>query len=196
MSIACENIFSAPPPGKVRDNSGKFRYNGKNIPGRHAPPAEAEMDQIASFQVNHSLLGPGIYVSRRDGGEKNPVTTFDLRVTRPNREPAMDMAAVHTIEHLGATYLRNSPRKDEVIYFGPMGCRTGFYLVMFGRLDSESILPLIRETFAFVASFEGEIPGARPAECGNYREHNLTNAQYYARMYLRALEHPCLVYPD
>ena len=154
------------------------------------------MEKIASFQLNHLHLEPGIYVSRVDGGDKNPVTTFDLRFTRPNREPALDMPAVHTIEHLAATYLRNSSRKDEIVYFGPMGCRTGFYLVMFGKLTSESILPLIRNTFAFVRDFEGEIPGARPEECGNYREHNLTNARYYAERYLHELENPHLVYPD
>lgn len=145
--------------------------------------------------MNHLHLEPGIYVSRVDGGEQNPVTTFDLRFTRPNREPALGMPAVHTIEHLAATYLRNSPRKDEIVYFGPMGCRTGFYLVIFGRLTSENILPLIRNAFRFVADFEGEIPGAKPEECGNYREHNLTNAKIYARQYLKDLEQPHLVYP-
>ena len=154
------------------------------------------MELIESFRIDHTRLEPGIYVSRRDGGEANPVTTFDLRFTRPNREPAMEMSAVHTIEHLGATSLRSSSRKEEIVYFGPMGCRTGCYLVMFGRLTSESILPLIRDMLQFILDFEGPIPGAAPASCGNYLEHNLFLAKYYCRKYLAELEHPCLVYPE
>ena len=154
------------------------------------------MELIASFRIDHTRLVPGIYVSRRDGGDKHPVTTFDLRFTRPNREPVMDMPAVHTLEHLGATYLRNSDRKDEIIYFGPMGCRTGCYLVMFGALTSENILPLIRNMLQFILDFEGPVPGAAPETCGNYREQNLDMAKYYARKYLAELEHPCLTYPE
>lgn len=154
------------------------------------------MEKIASFRVNHLKLLPGLYVSRYDGGDRNPVTTFDLRVTRPNQEPVMDVPAVHTMEHLGATFLRNCPRKDEIIYFGPMGCRTGFYLVMFGRLQSESVLPLIRDTFSFIASYKGVIPGASPEECGNYLDQNLPMARFYARKYLQALETPQLTYPE
>ena len=154
------------------------------------------MERIESFRVDHTRLFPGLYVSRRDGGKEKPVTTFDLRITRPNEEPVMDMPAIHTMEHLGATFLRNSDKKDEIIYFGPMGCRTGFYLVMFGKLSAEDALPLVRRTFAFIAEFEGDIPGASAVECGNYQEQNLNMAHYYAKKYLSALEKPCLHYPD
>ena len=154
------------------------------------------MERIESFRVDHTRLFPGLYVSRRDGGDEKPVTTFDLRITRPNEEPVMDMPAIHTMEHLGATFLRNSALKDEIIYFGPMGCRTGFYLVMFGKLNSEDVLSLIRETFAFIAAFEGDIPGASAVECGNFQEQNLNMARFYARKYLKALEEPCLCYPE
>lgn len=145
------------------------------------------MDLIASFTVNHLTLEPGVYVSRQD---KDPatgavITTFDLRLTAPNREPVMDTAAVHALEHLGATYLRNDAQwKDSVIYFGPMGCRTGFYLVVFGEVSSEGIVPLVREMFEFVRDFTGEIPGARPEECGNYLDQNLPMANWLAKRYL------------
>ena len=154
------------------------------------------MEKIASFQVDHTRLLPGLYVSRRDGGDKTPVTTFDLRFTRPGKEPVMDTPAIHTIEHLGATFLRSSPRKDEIIYFGPMGCRTGFYLVMFGCLEAKDVLPLVRETLAFILGFAGPIPGATAKECGNFREQNLDMAKYYARRYQEALASPCLQYPE
>ena len=154
------------------------------------------MERIESFQVDHTRLFPGLYVSRRDGGDEKPVTTFDLRITRPNEEPVMDMPAIHTMEHLGATFLRNSEKKDDIIYFGPMGCRTGFYLVMFGKLAAEDALPLVRRAFAFIAEFEGDIPGASAVECGNYQEQNLNMAHYYAKKYLAHLETPCLNYPD
>ena len=161
--------------------------NGKAVP---------RMEKIESFRVDHTRLLPGLYVSRRDGGDEKPVTTFDLRFTRPNREPVMDMPAIHTIEHLGATYLRSSDRKDEIIYFGPMGCRTGFYLVMFGRLEAEDALPLVRDTLRFILDFSGPIPGATAKECGNFQEQNLTMARYYALQYLSALETPQLQYPE
>ena len=154
------------------------------------------MEKIASFRVDHTRLLPGLYVSRRDGGEESPVTTFDLRFTRPNLEPVMDTPAVHTLEHLGATYLRSGPEKDRIIYFGPMGCRTGFYLVMFGRLEAEDALPLVRDMLGFILAFEGPIPGASPEECGNYQDQNLDMAKYYARRYLAALETPQLRYPE
>ena len=154
------------------------------------------MEKIESFRVDHTRLFPGLYVSRRDGGDEKPVTTFDLRITRPNEEPVMDMPAIHTMEHLGATFLRNSEQKDDIIYFGPMGCRTGFYLVMFGKLSAEDVLPLVRRAFAFIVEFEGDIPGASAVECGNYQEQNLNMAHYYARKYLAALETPILHYPD
>ncbi len=154
------------------------------------------MEKIASFRVDHTRLLPGLYVSRRDGGEERPVTTFDLRFTRPNLEPVMDTPAVHTLEHLGATYLRSGPEKDRIIYFGPMGCRTGFYLVMFGRLEAEDALPLVRDMLRFILDFSGPVPGASPEECGNYQDQNPDMAKYYARRYLAALETPQLRYPE
>ena len=141
------------------------------------------MNKIASFQVNHLDLLPGLYLSRQDRKDGCTVTTFDLRVTAPNREPVMDTPAIHTIEHLGATFLRNSSRKEEIIYFGPMGCRTGFYLVVFGDRTAEDVYPLVLEMCDFVLGFEGEIPGARPEECGNWSEQNLNMAKYYIRQY-------------
>lgn len=155
------------------------------------------MDKIASFTVNHLDLLPGLYVSRRDERDHVAVTTFDLRLTAPNREPVMDTPAIHTIEHLGATYLRNSARKDDIVYFGPMGCRTGFYLLMFGILESADVLPLVRDMCQFILDFEGEIPGAKPDECGNYSEQNLNMAKYYVRRYLSELTSaPRTVYPE
>ena len=145
------------------------------------------MDLIASFTVNHLLLEPGVYVSRQDADPSTGavITTFDLRLTAPNREPVMDTAAVHALEHLGATFLRNDPEwSNRVVYFGPMGCRTGFYLVVFGELTSEEILPLVRELFEFVAGFEGDVPGAAPEECGNYLDQNLPMANWLAHRYL------------
>ncbi len=145
------------------------------------------MDKIASFTVDHLTLEPGVYVSRvdRDPATGAVVTTFDLRLTAPNREPVMNTAEVHTIEHLGATYVRNDPVwASRVVYFGPMGCRTGFYLVVFGEVPSRDVLPLVRGLFEFVAEFAGEIPGARPEECGNYLDQNLPAAQWWARRYL------------
>lgn len=145
------------------------------------------MDRIASFTIDHLNLYPGLYVSRRDNKENCTVTTFDLRMTAPNREPVIDVPALHTIEHLAATYLRNSDRKDEIIYFGPMGCRTGCYLVMFGDLNSEDVYELILEMCDFILEYEGEIPGAKPEECGNYSEQNLNMAKYYIQKYKNEL---------
>ena len=155
------------------------------------------MDKIASFTVNHLDLLPGLYISRRDKRDNITVTTFDLRLTAPNREPVMDTPAIHTIEHLGATFLRNSGRKEDIVYFGPMGCRTGFYLLMFGVPEPADVLPLVKDMCAFILGFEGEIPGAKPEECGNYSEQNLDMAKYYIRRYLRELtETPRLTYPE
>ena len=155
------------------------------------------MDKIASFTVNHLDLLPGLYVSRRDAQAGVTVTTFDLRLTAPNREPVMDTPAIHTIEHLGATYLRNSGHKADIVYFGPMGCRTGFYLLMFGVLESADVLPLVKDMCAFILDFDGEIPGAKPEECGNYSEQNLDMAKYYIQRYLRELtDTPRLTYPE
>lgn len=148
----------------------------------------SDMERIASFSIDHLRLERGIYVSRVDGEGATTVTTFDLRMRMPNREPVMDMAGLHTIEHLGATYLRNCPRKDEIVYFGPMGCRTGCYLVMFGKLSVKDVYELIIEMCRFILSFEGEISGAKAEECGNYLEHNLNMAKYYTKIYLDALQ--------
>ncbi len=143
------------------------------------------MEKIASFTINHIALEPGVYVSRKDHIGKETVTTFDLRITSPNDEPVMNTAEVHTIEHLGATYLRNEPQwKDKIVYFGPMGCRTGFYLILAGDLESKDIVELVTAMFEFVRDFEGEIPGASPKDCGNYLDMNLNMAHYIAKQYL------------
>lgn len=143
------------------------------------------MEKIASFTVNHLKLEPGIYVSRKDRVGKEVLTTFDLRLTAPNREPVMNTAEVHTIEHLGATFLRNDPQwKNKTIYFGPMGCRTGFYVIFAGDLNSPDIVDVITRMFEFILNFEGEIPGAKPDECGNYLDQNLGHAKWWAKRYL------------
>ena len=138
------------------------------------------MERIASFSVDHNKLLPGLYVSRRDEWQGMTATTFDLRVTAPNREPVMNTGCMHTIEHLAATYLRNSALAGRMIYFGPMGCRTGFYLVVFGDMTPAGILPYVRDAFSFIASYDGEIPGARPEECGNWSDQDLPAARAYA----------------
>lgn len=143
------------------------------------------MKKIASFTVNHIDLLPGIYVSRIDTIGSEVLTTYDLRFKRPNLEPVMNTAEIHTIEHIAATFLRNHPVfADETIYFGPMGCRTGFYLILKGERTSKDIVPLITELFQFVADFEGEVPGASPRDCGNYLDMNLTMAKYEAKKYV------------
>jgi S-ribosylhomocysteine lyase len=143
------------------------------------------MDKITSFTIDHIRLVPGLYVSRQDFIREYPVTTFDIRMTTPNKEPVMNTAEIHTIEHLGATFLRNHAEfKDKVLYFGPMGCRTGFYLLLSGSYQSRDILPLAKEMFSFIASFEGEIPGAAAKDCGNYLDMNLPMAKYLAQKYL------------
>jgi len=143
------------------------------------------MKKIASFTVNHIDLLPGIYVSRIDTVGENTLTTYDLRFKRPNLEPVMNTAEIHTIEHLAATYLRNHPAfADETIYFGPMGCRTGFYLILKGERSSKEIAPLITELFKFVADFEGDVPGASARDCGNYLDMNLPMAKYEAKKYV------------
>lgn len=143
------------------------------------------MEKIASFTVNHLKLMPGIYVSRKDHVGDEIVTTFDLRLTAPNREPVMNTAECHTIEHLGATFLRNDPEyADRVIYFGPMGCRTGFYLILSGDYESRDILELVKCTFAFIRDYKGEIPGAAARDCGNYLDQNLSMASWLAGRYL------------
>ena len=142
------------------------------------------MERIASFTVDHVRLNRGIYVSRLDEVNGNYLTSFDIRMKLPNREPVMNIAEIHTMEHLGATFLRNHPVwKNEIVYFGPMGCRTGFYVILKGKLESKDIIELMKETFKFMADFEGEIPGATEIECGNYLDQNLPMAKYEAKKY-------------
>lgn len=145
------------------------------------------MERIASFTIDHLNLEAGLYVSRKDMRENVTVTTFDMRVTAPNKEPVMDMPALHTIEHLGATFLRNSDIKDDIVYFGPMGCRTGFYIVLFGNLESKDIYETVISMCDFILNFEGDIPGATPKECGNFSEQNLNMAKFYIKGYKKDL---------
>ena len=158
------------------------------------------MEKIASFTIDHNLLQPGLYVSRKDTIGAETVTTFDLRLTKPNGEPVMNTAEVHTIEHLAATYLRNDPAwKDRVIYFGPMGCRTGFYLLLAGNYTSQDALPLVLDCFRFVRDFRGDVPGASAKDCGNYLDMNLPMANYWGKRYAALLEtitEDRLVYPE
>ncbi len=143
------------------------------------------MDKITSFTIDHIRLIPGLYVSRQDFINDYPVTTFDIRMTTPNKEPVMNTAEMHTVEHLGATFLRNHAEfKDKVLYFGPMGCRTGFYLLLSGSYQSRDIVPLAKEMFTYIAAYEGEIPGAAAKDCGNYLDMNLPMAKYIAKKYL------------
>ena len=158
------------------------------------------MEKIASFTIDHNLLQPGLYVSRKDTIGAETGTTFDLRLTKPNGEPVMNTAEVHTIEHLAATYLRNDPAwKDRVIYFGPMGCRTGFYLLLAGNYTSRDALPLVLDCFRFVRDFRGDVPGASAKDCGNYLDMNLPMANYWGKRYAALLEtitEDRLVYPE
>ena len=161
------------------------------------------MDKITSFTIDHNKLQPGIYVSRKDKAGDATITTIDLRMTSPNEEPVIQTAELHTIEHLGATYLRiHSGQGENVLYFGPMGCRTGFYLLMAGDLESRDILPMITNTFEYIRDFEGEVPGASPRDCGNYLDMNLGMAKYVADKYLDVLYHidefpeSRLIYPE
>lgn len=159
------------------------------------------MEKIASFTIDHIKLQPGIYVSRKDQIGSETVTTFDLRMTSPNDEPVMNTAEVHTIEHLGATFLRNHAGfKDHVIYFGPMGCRTGFYLLLSGDYVSKDIVGLVTEMFEFIRDFKGEVPGAAPKDCGNYLDMNLSMANYMADRYLKqtlySIDEAHLIYPQ
>ena len=159
------------------------------------------MEKIASFTIDHLKLVPGVYVSRKDTIGKEVITTFDLRMTSPNDEPVMNTAEVHTIEHLAATFLRNHPvYGDKTIYFGPMGCRTGFYLLLAGDLTSKEIVPLMIEMFEFIRDFKDEVPGASPKDCGNYLDMNLPMANYLAKRYLDNVRYNIndsrLVYPE
>jgi S-ribosylhomocysteine lyase len=158
------------------------------------------MEKITSFTIDHIKLQPGLYVSRKDPVGGTVVTTFDLRLTSPNEEPVMNTAEMHTMEHLAATYLRNEPAwKQNVLYFGPMGCRTGFYLLLSGDYTSRQVLPLVRECFRFIGEFAGEVPGASAKDCGNYLDMNLPMANYWGRKYAALLENITddrLVYPE
>ncbi len=143
------------------------------------------MEKIASFTIDHIKLQPGVYVSRKDTVGTEAITTFDLRMTSPNEEPVMNTAEMHTIEHLAATFLRNHPQyKDKTIYFGPMGCRTGFYLLLAGDYTSKDIMPLMIEMYEFIRDYKDEVPGASPKDCGNFRDMNLPMANYLANKYL------------
>ncbi|MFA6506871.1 MAG: S-ribosylhomocysteine lyase [Treponemataceae bacterium] len=149
------------------------------------------MEKIASFQVDHLRLKRGIFVSRRDRFGDTVVTTFDIRMKEPNREPVIDVPALHTLEHLGATFLRSHPIWNaRTIYFGPMGCRTGLYAVLAGDYASVGVLPLIKEMFDWISAFTEDIPGAAPAECGNWRDQNLDMAKWEARRFLEVLRDP------
>ncbi|KAI4451713.1 S-ribosylhomocysteine lyase [Eubacterium plexicaudatum ASF492] len=159
------------------------------------------MEKITSFTIDHIKLQPGVYVSRKDPVGDSIVTTFDLRMTSPNEEPVMNTAEVHTIEHLAATYLRNDPQyKDKVLYFGPMGCRTGFYLLLAGDYESKDIVDLITALFEFIRDFQDEVPGASPKDCGNYLDMNLGMANYLAKRYLDevlyGIDETRLIYPQ
>ena len=159
------------------------------------------MEKIASFTIDHLKLVPGVYVSRKDTIGKEVITTFDLRMTSPNDEPVMNTAEVHTIEHMAATFLSNHPvYGDKTIYFGPMGCRTGFYLLLAGDLTSKEIVPLMIEMFEFIRDFKDEVPGASPKDCGNYLDMNLPMANYLAKRYLDNvlynIDDSRLVYPE
>ncbi len=153
------------------------------------------MKKIPSFQVNHLNLQKGVYVSRKDYLKGTVLTTFDIRMKKPNVEPVMNTAEVHTIEHLGATFLRNHEKiAKDVIYFGPMGCRTGFYLILNGDLTSDDIIWLVRDMFDFIVKYAGEVPGASPRDCGNYQDMNLSMAKYLAKEFLNS--ELSFVYPE
>ena len=158
------------------------------------------MEKITSFTIDHIKLQPGLYVSRKDHIGAEIITTFDLRMTSPNEEPVMNTAEMHTIEHLAATYLRNEPDwKERVIYFGPMGCRTGFYLLLAGDHSSRDVLPLVTDCFRFIRDFTGEVPGASAKDCGKYLDMNLPMAKYWGARYtalLEDLDETRLVYPE
>lgn len=157
------------------------------------------MEKIASFTINHLTLLPGVYVSRVDSFSGQTITTFDLRMTAPNREPVMNTAELHTIEHLGATFLRSDKEwAEKIVYFGPMGCRTGCYMLLAGEYKSEDVVPLVIRMFEFIRDYKGEIPGAKAKECGNYLDQNLAMANWLAKRYLentlQNIKPECLMY--
>lgn len=159
------------------------------------------MEKIASFTIDHIKLEPGVYVSRTDAVGNSCVTTFDIRMTAPNREPVMNTAEMHAMEHLGATFLRNHPEfGQKIVYFGPMGCRTGFYLLLAGEYNSRDVVPLLTQMFEFIRDFQGDVPGACPKDCGNYLDMNLPMANWLARRFLDntlyGITESHLVYPE
>lgn len=159
------------------------------------------MKQIASFTIDHMKLLRGVYVSRKDTAGNTVLTTFDIRMTQPNFEPVMNTAEIHTIEHLAATYLRNDlTYADKIIYFGPMGCRTGFYLILAGEYESKDIIPLLTSMFEFIKDYEGEVPGASAVNCGNYLDMNLNMAKFLANRFLNEIlyhiDDSHLIYPN
>ena len=188
--IACE---------KTEKKDGKTALE-QSQPYTQAAQKGTIMKKITSFTIDHIKLQPGLYVSRKDKVGAETVTTFDLRLTSPNEEPVMNTAEVHTIEHLAATYLRNEPQwKDRVLYFGPMGCRTGFYLLLAGDYSSRDVLGLVLDCFRFIRDYRGEVPGASPKDCGNYLDMNLGMANYWGARYSALLENITpdrLVYPQ
>ena len=161
---------------------------------------EYNMEKITSFTIDHIKLQPGLYVSRKDRVGAETVTTFDLRLTNPNEEPVMNTAEIHTMEHLAATYLRNEPTwKEKVLYFGPMGCRTGFYLLLAGDYKSDDVVELVKACFGFIRDFRGEVPGASAKDCGNYLDMNLPMANYWGAKYAALLDNidrEHLIYPE
>lgn len=158
------------------------------------------MEKIASFQIDHLRLKRGVFVSRLDRFGSETITTFDIRMKEPNREPVLDVPTLHTLEHLGATFLRSHPQwASRTVYFGPMGCRTGLYALFHGSWDSAAALPLVREMFEWMASFSGDVPGAAAAECGNWRDQNPEMARLEAARFLEILRNPApenLRYPE
>ena len=177
-----------------------FESSEQSQPYTQAAQKGTIMKKITSFTIDHIKLQPGLYVSRKDKVGAETVTTFDLRLTSPNEEPVMNTAEVHTIEHMAATYLRNEPQwKDRVLYFGPMGCRTGFYLLLAGDYSSWDVLGLVLDCFRFIRDYRGEVPGASPKDCGNYLDMNLGMANYWGARYSALLENITpdrLVYPQ
>ena len=195
-------IFFFPPQDRRKKDFLNFHFI--DFPVRYGTLDSRRitiMEKITSFTINHLLLQPGVYVSRKDPVGGTTVTTFDLRLTSPNEEPVMNTAEVHAIEHLGATFLRNHPVwSSKVLYFGPMGCRTGFYLLLSGDYESKDIVSLMIEMWEFIRDYEGEIPGASPRDCGNYLDMNLPMAKYLAKKYLEEVLYQItedrLVYPE
>lgn len=159
------------------------------------------MEKIPSFTIDHNLLSRGVYVSRQDHVGKEVITTFDIRMKEPNREPVIDVPTLHAMEHLAATYLRNNSEwKERVIYFGPMGCRTGNYLILAGDLKSEEIIPLLKELYSFMAEYQEEIPGSSAKDCGNYLSMDLPMTRWESKKFLtevlECIKEENLIYPQ